>query len=142
MVSHVKLKNDWREYYYAHTNKSTVNNHKSMLLHRFIMNAPPDKMVDHIDLDTLNTRKYNLRLCDRNQNMCHSRGRSDNTSGTKGVFKMEYPTGRVRYRAFIMVNRKYINLGEFVERDDAIKCRKDGELKYFGEFQPVEEDAS
>ena len=36
-----------------------------------------------------------------------------------------------------MVNKKQISLGLFNKKEDAIKARKEGELKYFGEFAPI-----
>jgi hypothetical protein len=48
-----KLPNGKREYIY---------------LHRLVMNAPPGKVVDHIDGDTRNNRKENLRLIDAEEN--------------------------------------------------------------------------
>ena len=133
-ILHSKLKEDWREYFYAKSCQNIPEYNKSMLLHRFVMNAPPDKMVDHIDLNTLNTRKSNLRLCDRNQNMRHSRGRSDNTSGIKGV---TWDKSSDKWMAYIYMNTKFINLGYYDDINKAADIRKQAELKYFGEFQPA-----
>ena len=37
------------------------------------------------------------------------------------------------------INQKYIYLGSFINKQDAIKVRKEAELKYFGEFAYVAE---
>ena len=56
-----------------------------VLMHRLIMGAPKDKEVDHRNYNGLDNRKSNLRLCSRFQNQWHSRLRSDNKSGYRGV---------------------------------------------------------
>jgi|ERR1039458_189124 hypothetical protein len=61
-------------------------NGKTMLLHRFIMDAPHNKQIDHINADKLDNQKVNLRLCSRSQN-CHRTGKKDKhpTSSFIGV---------------------------------------------------------
>jgi len=41
---------------------------KSARLHRFIMNAPSDKEVDHINGNSLDNTRNNLRLCTKKEN--------------------------------------------------------------------------
>jgi hypothetical protein len=43
----------------------------SVLMHRFIMNAPKGCQVDHINHDTLDNRKSNLRFVSRTLNCLH-----------------------------------------------------------------------
>lgn len=41
---------------------------KTIYLHRLLVKCPPDKVVDHINGDTLDNRKTNLRICTTAQN--------------------------------------------------------------------------
>lgn len=49
---------------YVHMNL----NHKTVYLHRLIMNCPPNKQVDHINGNKLDNRRRNLRICNNSQN--------------------------------------------------------------------------
>ena len=49
------------------------------------MNAPPGKLVDHIDGDKLNNRRSNLRLCDTAGNTQNRKMHKNNSTGYKGV---------------------------------------------------------
>ena len=40
-----------------------------------------------------------------------------------------------KWHAQIVVNKKNLHLGYFVNFDDAVRARKDAEVKYFGKFQ-------
>lgn len=100
-------------------------------LHRDIMDNPINMTVDHIDGDTFNCRKYNLRVCTQSDNSKNQKLMNTNTSGVKGVC---YDSSRNKWKAEICVNYKKIMLGRFENKDDAIKARHDAEIKYFGEY--------
>jgi len=55
-------------------------------LHRLILGFPKDKVIDHINGNTLDNRESNLRACLTRENS-RNRGLSkNNTSGFKGVY--------------------------------------------------------
>jgi hypothetical protein len=58
---------------------------RSILMHRLILYAPHGKEVDHINGDTLDNRRNNLRLAARDQNGQNRKIPRNNTSGFKGV---------------------------------------------------------
>lgn len=106
-------------------------NSKIVLIHRFILNAPDDLLVDHKNHDTTNNRKYNLRIATRTQNNINVKLRTDNSSGVTGVnWDMKSNQWVVR----ISVNKKRIYLGRYNNFDDAVEARKQAEEKYFGEW--------
>jgi len=110
---------------------------KSMLLHRFIISAKKGEVVDHIDFDTYNTRKSNLRICTHKENSRHRRKQNNNLSGYNGVFRYNYH-GYDRWQANIKVNGKQFAIGYFEKYEDAVKARIEAEKQYFGEYSPDE----
>lgn len=80
-------------------------------LHRLIMSAEKNIQVDHINGDTLDNRKDNLRLCTGAQNVRNTHKlNSNNTSGYKGVF---YDNTYNKWIATFMYKGKKKMLGYF-----------------------------
>ena len=64
------------------------NKNKKMLkLHRYITNCPDDLVVDHINRNTLDNRKCNLRICTHLENMQNRNVQKDNKLGLKYISK-------------------------------------------------------
>lgn len=101
---------------------------RTIYLHRFILNAPDGTMVDHINGDTLDCRKANLRLATASQNQANSRraGRS----GFKGVRS----AGRKSWQVIITVNGLAICRGRFKSPDEAARAYDQLAIEHFGEF--------
>ncbi len=100
-------------------------------LHRFIMNAPINLQVDHINLDKSDNRKSNLRLATHKENKRNVGLQSNNTSGLKGV---RYYKPRNKYVARIKVDGKDIHLGYFASVIEAAQAYNRAALRFFGEF--------
>ena len=103
---------------------------KTISLHRFLMNAKQDEIVDHINHDVLDNRKCNLRVVSRGENNSNQSLRSDNTTGVSGVYR----TRNGKWTARLGTNGVYHRLGTYDSFDDAVAARKAEEEKYFGEF--------
>jgi hypothetical protein len=99
-------------------------------MHRVIMNAPADLIVDHINHNGLDNRKANLRLATPAQNARNSLRRR-NRSGYKGVY---YAKKRGKYRAVIWHNNKRIHLGYFNSKITAALEYDRAAKKYHKEF--------
>lgn len=104
-------------------------NQKSVCMHQLL----GFKGYDHIDRNELNNRKFNLRPCNSTQNSQNKSLQSNNSSGVSGV---SWHKNSQKWHSYITVNKRRINLGFFINKDDAIKARLNAEVKYFGEFAP------
>jgi len=74
----------------------------------------------------------NLRYATHSQNSQNASIKKSNTSGVSGV---HWHNGANKWYVRIRVNNKRLLLGYFINFDDAVKIRKEAEVKYFGEFQ-------
>jgi len=103
-------------------------------MHRLIMNAQPGEQVDHINHNTLDNRKPELRLCTKSQNQHNVGKRQDNTSGFKGV---TWHKRDQKWQARIMKSGKDKHLGNFDTPELAYEayCRAAAELH--GQFARV-----
>jgi hypothetical protein len=113
--------------------KAFTKNKKStyVSLHRFIINCPKGMAVDHINGNTFDNRKENLRICTQSQNNCNVPVRKNNKTGLKGVTKW-FNTSK--YTAMIQINRKRMVLGIFNTPEEAYAAYCEASKKYHGEF--------
>lgn len=88
-------------------------------LHRLITNCPNGLVVDHINHNTLDNRKCNLRICSQLKNCQNRTIGKNNTTGYTGIGL----TKNGKYIARICFNKKNINLGTFDNIEDAINVR-------------------
>ena len=104
---------------------------ENVLQHRLITNAPDEYEVDHINHNTVDNRKSNLRLCTHSQNGMNRDATIASTSGVKGVYWYSKPQ---KWSAEITIDGQKILLGQFTDINDAITARKKAEEKLFKEF--------
>jgi hypothetical protein len=100
--------------FYVHGNLPKKDGKReTVLLHRFILSANKDVFVDHINHDTLNNERENLRFVSNGENQHNRLGpRKDSKSGVRGVRCRKYKN-KMRWEARIQVNKRSIHIGEF-----------------------------
>jgi hypothetical protein len=109
---------------------------KKIYLHRYLLEAPHGKRVDHRNGDPLDNRKANLRLASPQQNMfnrrkSHTFKGKPTTSPFKGV---TWDRSRGRHMAQIMKNGINHYLGRFMDERSAAIAYDHAALEMFGEF--------
>ena len=87
--------------------------------------------IDHIDLDRLNNRRSNLRICTHQQNQLNQPLQSNNTSGYAGVV---YVKRKGRFSARIKFFQKEIHLGYYSSKIEAAQARNEAIKFLFKEF--------
>lgn len=88
----------------------------SVNMAKLVMRYVGDKVVDHINGDSLDNRKCNLRLCTQLQNMKNLSLYKRNTTGHKGV---SYRKESGRYRARITNDNKTYTIGHYKTAKEA-----------------------
>ena len=102
-----------------------------VLLHREIMNAVPGLEVDHINGNTLDCRRLNLRLCTHKQNLANQKKQSGRSSQFKGV---SFSKSRGKWEAYIKTDGKKKHLGRFDTEEAAAYAYDLEAFRLFGWF--------
>jgi len=101
-------------------------------MHRSILPPPEGMCIDHINNNSLDNRKANLRLATPAQNARNRRKMAVKTSSKyKGV---SYHAGQRKWCAAIRVNGQYKYFGLFQNEIDAAKAYDEAARKFHGEF--------
>lgn len=109
----------------------------SKQMHKLIF--PNYKMIDHINGDGLDNTRKNLREVTKAQNNRNARKASDATrSKYKGVC-LDKGSKKNPFRAYITVDYKRINLGQYSTEEKAAEVYNQAAIKYFGEYAKVNE---
>lgn len=122
---------------YAHF--SVLGTGRKIAVHRFLVGLADvkysiDQVVDHINGDSLDNRKQNLRICTQHQNSQNLR-KKDKVVGVR--FHKKYNGYNYsKYSAVIMSNYKSIHLGYFDTKAEAILARITKEKEICGEYGP------
>lgn len=112
-------------YVRGNTKKSKIK------FHRLVTGCSDDMVIDHINHNKADNRKFNLRACSQHENNMNRSIVPNNTSGVTGVF---WDKKLNKWGAGIGFKGKYIYLGRFENFEEATKARKEAEEKYFGEY--------
>lgn len=119
-----------RTFYPAASDKEN-GKRKWRKLHRLILGEDVKGVIDHIDGNTFNNQRSNLRVCENRDNIRNQgvQNRKDKTSKFKGASK-----SGPSWRSIITVNGKKIHIGTFPTEIEAAAAYDNAALQYFGQF--------
>lgn len=118
--------------YYACRTPYVDGKKRHVSMHREALGAAGKMQVDHINHDTLDNRRGNLRLVSAADNRANKRPHKTNKSGVPGVC---WDKVNKRWLSNIKKGGRYYNLGRFVEFEDAVAVRECAEHLLFGEHR-------
>lgn len=105
------------------------------VLHRFIMDAKENQYIDHINHNTLDNRKDNLRVLSNKENLTNRNGKNNNNkSGYRNVC---WVNKEHKWLVQLQVDGVSTVLGRF-EKDDVEAAGEFAERmreKYYGKFK-------
>lgn len=100
-------------------------------MHRIIMKAKKGQIIDHINGNSLDNRKENLRFCSRRQNQANMR---INKQKTSSKYRGVYLHNSGKWVVCISVNGKNQHFGSFSNEVEAAKHRDNIVKQLHGEF--------
>ncbi len=113
-------------------NKNIKSCQKAISISRQIMKAPKGMIVDHMNHNTLDNQRCNLRICTNAENIRNQIRQKRKTSSIyKGVYRSKNDR---KWRSKIKFNSKEILLGSFKTEIGAACMYNMAARKYFGEF--------
>jgi len=130
-------------YAVAHEPRS---NNKIIYMHRIILRAQKNQQVDHINHNTLDNRKGNLRLATAETNRWNTKimnvknrrfpykGVRYSEGINRGIRYKSPEKSRKKYKSFITVKGKSIYLGVHRTPEEAAQAYNVAAIKYFGQY--------
>jgi len=118
--------------YYAVAKVQLADGRRQTLgLHRFLLDAAPGTIVDHIDGDPLNNTRANLRFATPGQNRANSRVKYNTRSGYKGAY---WSARHKQWEAQIRCDGKCRFLGYFRTVEGAARAYDAAARELFGQY--------
>jgi hypothetical protein len=118
------------KYYAVAWTKMVNGKRKLLLMHRLLLAATKGQQIDHINGNSLDNRRENLRFCNCSQNQ-QNRKVTSGTSLFKGVSRCKTTN---RWRADIKSNGKQVFIGRFDTELEAAKAYDTKAKDLFKEF--------
>lgn len=101
-------------------------------MHRSVVGAPAGMDVDHINGNTLDNRRCNLRVCAHHKNLQNQgKQRGLHTSKYKGV---SWNARKSKWEARLTVDKKLTFLGNYADESEAARVWDEAAKKHHGEY--------
>ena len=122
-----------KEIFYVYSGSGAGN---QLPLHRFIMDCPKDKVIDHIDSNPLNNRKSNLRVITKGENLLNKSIKEYHKLGFNGVYYSESGSNSTMpYKTEIQIFHKRIYFRNFIDLETCALVRLLAEVACLKEFR-------
>lgn len=120
--------------YACRREKISKGKYINIWMHREIAKTSDGMVTDHINCDTIDNQKNNLRCCTQSQNLMNQRNQVGKTSKFKGVSWCK--TYR-KWNAKIQKDRKQLNLGYFSSEEAAANAYNSSAKSMFTDFSRI-----
>ncbi len=115
----------------AHPREHGKKRPAAIFMHRQILGVPDGLFTDHINGDTLDNRRCNLRIATKSENNINRPATKRNKLGIKGI---TYDANRMKFRVRIAANGQQLHLGRFNTIEEAQSAYRKAATKVHGEF--------
>jgi hypothetical protein len=125
--------NDNKSGYAMHDNgkHGKLGNKRSIRMHHIVLGCESNIEIDHIDGNTLNNQKYNLRPVTHQQNSFNRKPNRNHSSKYKGVV---WSKQHGKWRSRIRINQQLKHLGYFTDENEAALAYNKAAFELFGEY--------
>lgn len=130
------IKNEYKIYVAYTEYLGTINKkpqYKTILLHRYLMNAQNNDYVDHKNYNGLDNTNENLQLTTNENN--NKNRKSKNKNNTSGYRNVSYINNENVYIVQLQINGKNTRLGKFNDVCEAGKFAEEMREKYYKNFK-------
>lgn len=116
---------------------NSTNKNPRRELSRFILGITDSSLVvDHVNGNSLDNRKQNLRICTQRENV-FNKCKNNSQSGYLGVF---WDKSRFRWAPEITQDSVRVHLGRYKELEKAVYARYIAEIVLFGDYRNKNDD--
>jgi hypothetical protein len=120
---------------YARSSVRTETGSRIIYLHRLILGAEKGQVVDHINGDSMDNRRSNLRFASPSLNAVNK----NTVGGVSGYRGVQRNNRGKKWRARLYVDQKALILGSYETPEEAALAYNEAALAAFGEFARLNE---